>query len=383
MASVLSHNLSQIEKVSIFMDECKRMGLNVLSPDVNESYDQFMVNAKGEIRFAMAAIKGVGDSAVDSIIKERTDNGVFTDIFDFYKRISLRTVNKKAIENLVMAGGFDSFGFKRAQYFNCPDGATTILETLHKFGTKVQNESGSGVLSLFGDMDEYKIDNPSIPECARWSDIETANKEKELIGMYLTSHPLDEYKLYIDSFCTSTKQMNENMAEFLNKDITLAGIITEAREGMTKKGNPYAIFKIEDFTETFEIPLFGKDFIGFKNHIIIGTSIFIKGKVQKKSWGDGNQLDFKILAIDLLNEMKEQLIKNVNIQVDASMITDELTAELYSCFEQNPGNIDVSFSLYDAKNPNISMYSRKCKINISSELLQYFAKNDAINIKIS
>ncbi len=383
MAAVLSHNLSQIEKVSIFMDECKRMGLSVLTPDVNESYDQFMVNKKGEIRFAMAAIKGVGDAAVENIIKERTEKGPYIDVYDFFKRVNLRAVNKKTIENLVMAGGFDGFEFKRSQYFNAPDGITPILETLHKFGNKVQNESGSGILSLFGDMEEYKIENPIIPECAKWSDIETANKEKELIGMYLTSHPLDEYRLYIDSFCTSAKQLNENMAEFLNKDITVAGIITEAREGMTKKGNPFAIFKIEDFTDTYEIPLFGKDYIGFKNYINIGTSIFIKGKVQKKSWGDENQLDFKINTIDLLTEMKEQLIKNVNILVDSSKITDELTNELYSCFTQNPGNIHVNFLIFDGRSSTLPFISKKCRINISSELLQYFANNDAIQIKIS
>jgi len=366
MAAVLTHNLSQIEKVSIFMDECKRMGLKVLSPDVNESYERFVVNNKGEIRFAMSAIKGVGDAAVTDIIRERTENKPFSDIYDFFKRVNLRTVNKKTIENLAMAGGFDSFGFKRSQYFNIPEGDSTIIETLVKFGNTVQSENSSNTLSLFGDMDEYNIENPKIPECPRWTDIEAANKEKELIGIYLTAHPLDEYKLYINSFCTSTKELNENLSHYLDKDITVAGIISEVREGMTKKGNPFAIFKIEDFTDTYEIALFGKDYVGFKNYLIISSSIFIKGKVQKKTWGDSDQLEFKIKQIDLLAEMREQLIKNVNIQINASLIDDELINELSACFEQNNGSVDVLFSIYDEKNSNISLYSRKHKIDISS-----------------
>ncbi len=383
MAAVLSHNLSQIDKVSVFMDECKRMGLKVLSPDVNESYDRFMVNNKGEIRFAMSATKGVGEAAVQDIIKERNTNGKYKDIYDFFERVNLRTVNKKTIENLARAGGFDSFGFKRSQFFNLIDSDTTVIEQLVKFGNKVQNETNSSMPSLFGDMDGYEIEKPKIPLCEPWTDLEMANYEKELIGIYLTSHPLGEHRLLIETFCTPLKTINENPESIKGSDITIAGMITDIRQGQTKKGSPFAILKIEDFSDAYELPFFGKDYIEFKNYFNIMSSIFIKGKVQNRQWGDTNQLEFKINKIDLLNEMKEQLIKKIDIQIDASKIDNELISEIATCFNANKGDIDVNFTIFDNKGINISMLSRNCKIDISTELLDYFKNNDATNIKIN
>jgi len=383
MAAVLSHNLSQIEKVTIFMDECKRMGLPVLSPDVNESYSRFMVNDKGEIRFAMSAIKGVGEAAVENIIAERTKNGKYKDIYDFFERVNLRTVNKKTIENLARSGGFDSFGYQRNQFFNKLDTDTTIIEMLVKFGNKVQYESTSSMPSLFGDMEGYEIEKPKIPICEPWTNIELANYERELIGIYLTSHPLGEHRLLIETFCIPLKQMNGNPESIKGQDITIAGIITDIREGNTKKGNPFAIIKIEDFSDAYELPFFGKDYVGYKNYFNAESSIFIKGKVQNKQWGDQSQLEFKVNKIDLLNEMKDQLIKKVDIQVDASKISEELINEIAACFEDNKGEIDVNFTIFDNKGINVSMFSRSCKIDISSELLDYFKNNDATNIKIN
>lgn len=380
MAAVLSHNLSQIEKVSIFMDECKRMGIPVLTPDVNESLDRFAVNKKGEIRFAMSAIKGVGDAAVNTIITERKENGTFTDIYDFFKRANLRTVNKKTVENLIMAGGFDSFGYNRSQFFNSPNAKDTILENLIRFGNKVQEENNNSVLSLFGGMEDFSINNPEIPACNEWTDIETANKEKELIGIYLTSHPLDNYKIIVDNYCTPTKKLNEDLEQFKNKNIKIAGIVCESREGMTRKGNPFAIFKIEDFQDTFEMPLFSRDYIDYRNYAVIGSSIIISGRVQEKSWSKNKELEFKINKIEYLCDIK---IKDIDIQIDVTKLNEELLTELKAILDNNIGDTQVSISLIDNNGIKISGVSRKYKLDISKDFLEYFVNFDAINIKIT
>ena len=381
MAANLSCNLSQIEKVTVFMDECKRMGLKVLAPDVNESDDDFTVNHKGDIRFGMAGIKGVGEAAVHSIIRERNTNGVYKDLFDFFERLDYKTVNKKTLENLIVAGGLDSFGLDRSQYFHMPDGHMTFLDNLVNYGQKKQQDSLMMQATLFGGMDEYDVKKPTIPLCEPWTDVEKARKEKELIGIYLTSHPLDSYKLEINAICTPLESLSSDLSSYKDREVTIAGIIVAKREGKTKKGNDFGILTIEDFTGSYELPFFGEDYIKFRNYFILETSIYIKGRVQKKKFGD--ELAFNVQSMDLLSVISENLIRSITLQVDVEKLTHELVLELHNQFVNEKGDLPLNFVLYDGTGHRVKMFSRTCKIGRSRELYEYFENNDAIKMKIN
>ena len=280
MAANLSNNLSDITKVTVFMDECKRMGLSVLAPDVNESYNDFTVNSHGQIRFGMAAIKGVGEAAVEKIIEEREKNGPYKDVYDFFERIDYKSVNKKTIENLVTAGGLDSFGYHRAQYLHLVDATTTVLDNLVNYGQKNQQDSMNLQATLFGELDGFEVTKPNIPDCEPWHDYEKSKKEKELIGIYLTSHPLDPYKLEMQLLCTPVEELNSGLETFKGKEINIAGIITAKREGKTKTGKDFGILTLEDFSGTYELAFFGKDYTDFRQYFIDETAIYVKGKVR-------------------------------------------------------------------------------------------------------
>lgn len=390
MAANLSNNLSQIEKVTVFMDECKRMGLKVLAPDVNESYNDFMVNSHGDIRFGMAAIKGVGEGAADKIIEEREKNGPYKDVYDFFERIDYKSVNKKTLENLVIAGGLDSFGYHRAQYLQPVDTTTTILDTLVNFGQKNQKDSLNLQASLFGGMEGYEVARPNIPHCEPWSDLEKAKKEKELIGIYLTAHPLDSYKLEIHAICTPLEELSSNLPAFRNKDITIAGIIVNKREGKTKKGNDFGILTIEDFSGTYELAFFGEDYIKYRNYFILETAIYVRGKVQPKKWSnDPDDLSFNIISIDLLSSIGDKLIKSITLLVNIEELNIETLNEIQNQFirpsqhEKETDDLPLNFILYDKSGNNIKMFSRTCKIERSRELYEYFENNDAIKMKIN
>ncbi len=396
MAANLSNNLSQIEKVTVFMDECKRMGLKVLAPDVNESDNDFTVNTHGDIRFGMAAIKGVGEAAVEKIIEEREKNGPYKDVFDFFERIDYKCVNKKTLENLIIAGGLDSFGFHRAQYIQPVDAVSTVLDTLVNFGQKNQKDSMNLQVSLFGGMEGYEVARPNIPHCEPWSDLEKSKREKELIGIYLTSHPLDSYKLEIKAMCTPLEELSGNMEAFREKDITIAGIIVNMRQGKTKKGNDFGILTIEDFSGTYELPFFGEDYIKYRNYFILETAIYIRGRVQTKKWSnDPTDLSFNIQSIDLLGVIGDNLIKSITLLVDIEQLNMETLNEINQQFiqSQHANNaekhteenteVPLNFVLYDKSGNNVKMFSRSCKINRSRELYEYFENNDVIKMKIN
>ncbi len=401
MAANLSNNLSQIEKVTVFMDECKRMGLNVLAPDVNESYNDFTVNSRGQIRFGMAAIKGVGEGAVEKIIEEREKNGAYKDLYDFFERIDYKSINKKTLESLVAAGGLDSFGYHRAQFFHPVDASNTVLDTLVNFGQKKQQDSMSMQSSLFGGMEGYEVTKPNIPECEPWHDYEKSRKEKELIGIYLTSHPLDPYKLEMKVLCTPIEDLNADFEAFKGKEITIAGIITAKREGKTKTGKDFGILTIEDFSGSYELTFFGKDYTDYRQYFINETAIYVKGKIQPK-WGkEDNDLAFNIQKIDLLETIAENIIRSITLQVDITKLTSDTVNEIYDLFVRDsvhelpakPGNkkeeenvkndISLYFMLFDGQGNSVKMFSRTCKIKRSRELYEYFENNDAIKMKIN
>ena len=416
MAANLSNNLSDITKVTVFMDECKRMGLSVLAPDVNESYNDFTVNSHGQIRFGMAAIKGVGEAAVEKIIEEREKNGPYKDVYDFFERIDYKSVNKKTIENLVTAGGLDSFGYHRAQYLHLVDATTTVLDNLVNYGQKNQQDSMNLQATLFGELDGFEVTKPNIPDCEPWHDYEKSKKEKELIGIYLTSHPLDPYKLEMQLLCTPVEELNSGLETFKGKEINIAGIITAKREGKTKTGKDFGILTLEDFSGTYELAFFGKDYTDFRQYFIDETAIYVKGKVGPK-WGkEGNELTFTIQKVGLLEALTENAIRSITLQVDIEKLTLETVTEIHELFttdvnsesykeaqqkaaeqttqknsdpekfeepltEQN--DIPLNFMLFDRQGNSVKMFSRTCKIRRSRELYEYFENNDSIKMKIN
>lgn len=398
MAANLSNNLSAIDKVTIFMEECKRMGLSVLAPDVNESIHNFTVNHQGQIRFGMAAIKGVGEGAVEKIIQEREQNGVYKDLFDFFERIDFRSVNKKTLENLITAGGMDGFGYHRAQFFQLVDSTSTVLDTLVNYGQKIQQERNSMQATLFGGMDGYEVAKPVIPLCEPWHDYEKSKKEKELIGIYLTSHPLDSYKLEMCVLCTEIEKLNSDMARFNGREVMIGGIITSIREGKTKTGKDFGILTIEDYSGTMELPFFGRDYTDYRRFFINETAIYIKGKVQPK-WGrEGNELSFGINNIDLLESITQNAIHSITLLIDIEKLTQDTINEIYNLFvtdssklkeekeevpDEREGEIPLKFRLFDEKGNNVSMFSRTCKIKRSRELYNYFENNEAIRMQIN
>ena len=416
MAANLSNNLSDITKVTVFMDECKRMGLSVLAPDVNESYNDFTVNSHGQIRFGMAAIKGVGEAAVEKIIEEREKNGPYKDVYDFFERIDYKSVNKKTIENLVTAGGLDSFGYHRAQYLHLVDATTTVLDNLVNYGQKNQQDSMNLQATLFGELDGFEVTKPNIPDCEPWHDYEKSKKEKELIGIYLTSHPLDPYKLEMQLLCTPVEELNSGLETFKGKEINIAGIITAKREGKTKTGKDFGILTLEDFSGTHELAFFGKDYTDFRQYFIDETAIYVKGKVGPK-WGkEGNELTFTIQKVGLLEALTENAIRSITLQVDIEKLTLETVTEIHELFttdvnsesykeaqqkaaeqktqkNSDPENfeepatvqndIPLNFMLFDRQGNSVKMFSRTCKIRRSRELYEYFENNDSIKMKIN
>ena len=416
MAANLSNNLSDITKVTVFMDECKRMGLSVLAPDVNESYNDFTVNSHGQIRFGMAAIKGVGEAAVEKIIEEREKNGPYKDVYDFFERIDYKSVNKKTIENLVTAGGLDSFGYHRAQYLHLVDATTTVLDNLVNYGQKNQQDSMNLQAPLFGELDGFEVTKPNIPDCEPWHDYEKSKKEKELIGIYLTSHPLDPYKLEMQLLCTPVEELNSGLETFKGKEINIAGIITAKREGKTKTGKDFGILTLEDFSGTYELAFFGKDYTDFRQYFIDETAIYVKGKVGPK-WGkEGNELTFTIQKVGLLEALTENAIRSITLQVDIEKLTLETVTEIHELFttdvnsesykeaqqkaaeqrtqkNSDPENfeepvtaqndIPLNFMLFDRQGNSVKMFSRTCKIRRSRELYEYFENNDSIKMKIN
>lgn len=416
MAANLSNNLSDITKVTVFMDECKRMGLSVLAPDVNESYNDFTVNSHGQIRFGIAAIKGVGEAAVEKIIEEREKNGPYKDVYDFFERIDYKSVNKKTIENLITAGGLDSFGYHRAQYLHLVDATTTVLDNLVNYGQKNQQDSMNLQATLFGELDGFEVTKPNIPDCEPWHDYEKSKKEKELIGIYLTSHPLDPYKLEMQLLCTPVEELNNGLETFKGKEINIAGIITAKREGKTKTRKDFGILTLEDFSGTYELAFFGKDYTDFRQYFIDETAIYVKGKVGPK-WGkEGNELTFTIQKVGLLEALTENAIRSITLQVDIEKLTLETVTEIHELFttdvnsesykeaqkkateqktqkNSDPENfeepvtaqndIPLNFMLFDRQGNSVKMFSRTCKIRRSRELYEYFENNDSIKMKIN
>ena len=383
MAAVLSRSLSNIVDITKFMDECKAMDIQVLGPDVNESILKFSVDKNKNIRFGLGAVKGVGESAVYNIIEERSKNGRFNDIFDFVERVNLTACNKKNIESMALAGAFDSFGIQREQFFAETGKGEPFLDVLVRYGNRYQVDKSMAVHSLFGDGDfSGAIAKPEIPTCERWSDLDRLNKEKDLIGIYLSAHPLDEYRIVLTYVC------NTGMAELADRDslkdreLLMGGIVTDYREGMTKAGKPYGVVKIEDFTGSGEIALFGNNYIEYSKYCKVGVCLLISARVEARAYSD--VLDINISSIRLMQEEKDKLIEKISIILPIHGLDEPTVNELSALIKNNPGNSQLYFMVVDGDN-NVSqcLFSQSVRLHVTNNLIDFLQENESIDFKIN
>ena len=377
MAAVLSRNISDIKKITIFMDECKRMGIQVLGPDVNESAYKFTVNSNGDIRFGLGAIKGVGENAVANIIDTRKNAGKYKDIFDFSEKVNLQTVNKKNFEALAVAGGFDGIGsIKRSEYFALDPKGIPFIEHIMRYGAKVQTEKNNNQQSLFGASTGYDLQKPEIPKGQEWSKLEKLNREKEVIGIYLSAHPLDDYRLEIDNFTNTTLTEMKDLPSINGKDVTIAGMITSAKVMTSKNGNFFGKITLEDYSDSWELALFGKDFENYRKFCFDGYSLLIKGRVQPKSYNPA-ELEFKIKSMHMLSDVRDEMIKMVSITIPIHEITDNLVDEIKKQVETNKGKIMLKFKVIDPESKiSIDLFSRTLKVNLTPKFLSYLKSNE-------
>jgi DNA polymerase-3 subunit alpha len=368
MAAVLSNNMRDIKQVSFFMEECKRAKIPVLGPDVNESYYKFSVNDEGAIRFGMGAIKGVGEGAVASIINERKENGHFKSIFDVSKRIDLRAANKRTFEGMVFAGGFDSFNSHRAQYFALDEKGSTFLERTIKYGSKYQENENSAQVSLFGEASDVQFPEPIIPECEEWAMMEKLSKEKEVVGIYISGHPLDDYKSELKNFCNASLVDFADPKALMNADVSVGGIITSAEHRVSKTGNGWASFFVEDYQTSHEFRLFGEDYLKFKHFLVPSSFLYFKISGRKNYYNDDIRLQFT--DIQLLQDIMEKMSKKVTIQLNIDEVNQKNLHTITTLLEQHKGTKSVVFTIFDASEKvQLNMPSRTQKINISNELL--------------
>ena len=383
MAAVLSRSLSNIADITKFMDECKAMGIQVLGPDVNESILKFSVDKQKNIRFGMGAIKGVGESAVQNIIEERKKNGPYKDLFDFVERVNLSACNKKNIESLALAGAFDNFHVQRESFFVDNGKGETFLDVLVRYGNKYQTDKATAANSLFGDENFVAIAKPEIPHAERWSDLERLNKEKDLVGIYLSAHPLDEYRIILQYVCNTGMVELNDKETLVGREVLAGGIVTGFREGTTKTGNPFGILKVEDFTGSGEIALFGQDYIEYSKYGKPGMYLLISGKMEARKYND-KIFDFRISSIKLLPNEKNKLIENIRITVPIHDLDEPMINELSTLIKNNPGNSLLYFRVVDGSNNiALNLFSQNVRLKITKELIDYLSESETIDFKIN
>ncbi|MEQ6123179.1 DNA polymerase III subunit alpha [Pseudotenacibaculum sp. MALMAid0570] len=387
MASVLSNNMNDIKSVSFFMEECKRMGLEVLGPDVNESYLKFSVNKQGAVRFGMGAIKGVGGAAVKAIIKERKENGNFKSIFDVTKRVDLRAANKKAFDGLILAGGFDSFSdTHRAQYYALDEKGQTFIERAIRFGNKYQENLNSSQVSLFGETSEIQFPEPDIPECEKWGTMEELAKEKEVVGIYISAHPLDDFKNELKFCNASVAHFKEDINKYVGNNLVFGGIVTEVQHRVSKSGKGWAIFNVEDYSDSFEFKIFGEDYLKFKHFLVPNSFLFIRttilnGWVNKE--GVQGDARLKFTEFKLLHDVMDDLCKKITVKIPIEQVNNNSIQGFEQLFKSHAGKQALRFVIYDVQEEiELEVPSRNTKIKITPELLQTLEKQH-VNFKLN
>ncbi|MBS1637418.1 MAG: DNA polymerase III subunit alpha [Bacteroidetes bacterium] len=379
MASVLNHS-GNIEKISFFMEECKRMGIKVLGPDINEGFAKFSVMPSGDIRFGMGAIKGVGENTVNNIVEERNANGKFESVFDLAKRLDSKSVNKKSIEGLALAGGFDSFeGIHRAMFFTADTDGQTLIDKMIRYGNQINNGNDTSQASLFGGEDEIQVTEPTLPKVEPWTSLEQLAREKEVVGFFISGHPLDPYKLILDHRCNATcAQLKAGLEPFKGKDITFGGIVTNFENRTSKTGNAFGKLVIEDYHGAMELMLFGKDFVEYNKFMVANLFVFIKAKVQER-YNQPGSLELKVQKIELLEQVKETVFSTMKLRMDIQQLNEELIAGIEALFKSNTGKCNVEFYVEDpAENMSVKLFSKAFKVAVNTELTTELDKMGAV-----
>ena len=371
MAAVMTNNLGQIEKITFFLEECRRMGLTVLGPDVNESSFNFTVNKLGQIRFGLVAVKGVGDSAVDALVEERKKNGAFTNVFDLCKRVPGRLLNKRTLESMALGGAFDCFtGTHRAQYFqvDTKDGLNG-LEKAVRYGAAMANDGQQAQANLFDDMPEENIAEPQLPAAPEWSKLELLKKEKEVVGFYISGHPLDGFRFEIKQFCNTKIEYLSRMEELKNRDLTFPGIIIDVEERMSKTGKPFGFFTLEDFTGNTRLTLFGEDYGKFKHLLVKESLVFVRARVQTR-FSNSTDLELKVVGMEYLSDAADKLVKMVNLKMRLRDVNNDNVNKMEVLLKHNEGKTPLKIQVYDLdNNVNLGFESTKYRVKVNAQLL--------------
>ena len=374
MAGNMSRCLNDITKITKLMSECQAMNIPCLGPDVNESEQKFSANKKGEVRFGLSAIKGMGEAAATNIIAERHKNGQYKDIFDFVQRVNLSAVNRKAMESLALSGGFDSFGIRREQYFAPNAKGDTFVETLLRYGQVYQSEQSSMQNSLFGDMGGVEIQTPPVPDCEAWSTMELLKRERELVGIYLSAHPLDDYAVVLNHMCNlHCPQIGREMDKkaFASiEELTFGGIVTSVSRRWTKTNKPFGIVTIEDFEGQGELALFGEDWTKWQSMLQEEYHIYITAQCVQRFRNNPDAYDMVIKKIEFLSDVKEKSIEKFTVYMDSTMFNDAQLTDLETTLKNSTGNVPLYINIHDAKNnTNIQLYSRNITVDVNKKLL--------------
>lgn len=384
MAGNMSRCLNDITKITKLMNECQAMGIACMGPDVNESRQKFSANKKGEVRFGLGAIKGMGDAAAQAIIDEREKNGQYKDIFDFVQRVNLSAVNSKALESLVLSGAFDGFKIKRESFFaRNPDGRT-FLETLMRYGQVYQQEKNESRQSLFGAMEEVEIATPAIPQAESWSAIEKLNRERDLVGIYLSAHPLDEFEFILKNLCnTQCQELNDRIELPKKQEVVLGGIVTAVRSKYTKTGKPCGFVTIEDFDGSGELALFGEEWGKWRGMLIEGCTVMVKAQFVQR-FRNSDMMEMRITDIQYLQTVKDTQIEKITISLEADKLDDTTVSDLITIIKDAPGTTQLFFQVRETSNSKpFVLRSRKEKIDISKELISFIKGCEALDYKIN
>ena len=384
MAGNMSRCLNDITKITKLMNECQAMGIACMGPDVNESRQKFSANKKGEVRFGLGAIKGMGDAAAQAIIDEREKNGQYKDIFDFVQRVNLSAVNSKALESLVLSGAFDGFKIKRESFFaRNPDGRT-FLETLMRYGQVYQQEKNESRQSLFGAMEEVEIATPAIPQAESWSAIEKLNRERDLVGIYLSAHPLDEFEFILKNLCnTQCQELNDRIELSKKQEVVLGGIVTAVRSKYTKTGKPCGFVTIEDFDGSGELALFGEEWGKWRGMLIEGCTVMVKAQFVQR-FRNSDMMEMRITDIQYLQTVKDTQIEKITISLEADKLDDTTVSDLVTIIKDAPGTTQLFFQVRETSNSKpFVLRSRKEKIDISKELISFIKGSEALDYKIN
>ena len=385
MAAVMSRNMNNITEVTKLMDECKSMGIPTKGPDINESWQRFSANHKGEIRFGLAGIKGMGAAAADAMIAEREQNGPYKSIFDVVERVNLSACNRKAIESMVLSGGFDSFGIRREQYFGLNNKGEMFIDTLLRYGWLYQQEQQQMHNSLFGDMGGVEIATPAIPtQVEEWSNLERLNKERDLVGIYLSAHPLDEYGIVLKGMCNTHCSELADQAELSKKEgFQLGGIVTAVQEKTTRRGEPCGFVTIEDFEGSGELKLFGEEWTKWRGLMVVGYTLYIQGKCAPR-FQNSTFLSFQLSNVQFMSKAKDENIEKFTIMFDSSLVDEAMVTDLSTLIAEHPGTIQLYFAIKNPDSPApLVLHSRNHTIDVNRELLSYIDNNPNLEYHIN